>query len=72
LGASGGARVLQPQGNGYHIVGSMPLPSGVPFSKRIEQIERGEFKILAPSWNEVEIARQRLRVMPDNKPSQIP
>ena len=71
-GDSGGARVLQQQGGGYHIVGSMQLPPGVPFSKRIEEIERGEFKIAAPSWSEIEISGQRLRVMPDNKPSQTP
>lgn len=62
---NGNARILQKQGDDYQFVGSLLLLYGVPFGKRIEQIERGEFKIATPSWNEVELSGQRLRVMLD-------
>jgi hypothetical protein len=62
---SGNARILQKQGDSYHIVGSLQIPSGIPFSQSIEQIDRGEFRIATPTWNEVELSGQRLRVMLD-------
>lgn len=68
---SGSARILQKQGGDYRLVGSMQLPFGVSFSKRIEQIERGEFKIIAPPWNEIELSGQRLHVAPDKNPSKV-
>lgn len=65
---SGNARILQKRGGSYHIVGSLQIPSGIPFTQSIEQIDRGEFRIAAPTWNEVELSGRRLRVMLDKNP----
>lgn len=60
-GDTGSALVMQQNGGQYRLVGSLLLGSK-PFSKQLEQIERGEFKIVSPVWREVEMLGQRLQL----------
>lgn len=61
-GDTGAALVMQSFNNEYRLVGSLSLPGNNQFSKHLEQIERGQFKIAAPTWNEIELSGQRLQV----------
>jgi hypothetical protein len=61
-GDRGSALVMQNIGNSYRLIGSLSLPHDESFSKRLDQIGRGEFKIVPPTWSDVELAGQRLQV----------
>lgn len=64
-GNDGNGRVLQNQGNRYRIVGTLSLPYDKSFDQRLAQIERGKFKIVTPTWSEIELSGQRLQVTLD-------
>jgi Domain of unknown function (DUF4153) len=65
---SGNALVMQQIGNQYRLIGNLSLGSK-PFSKLLEQIERGEFKIVPPAWSEIEMLGQRLQLTLNPQPS---
>jgi len=60
---TGAALVMQNFAGEYRLVGSLSLDRNIPFSKQVEQIKHGEFKIIPPTWNEIEFSGQRLQVI---------
>lgn len=66
-GDAGDAAVMQKIGNQYRLIGNLSL-GGKSLSKQLEQIERGEFKIVVPVWSEVEISGQRLQLNLSHQP----
>ncbi len=62
---SGTALVMQ-RGveNQYQLIGTLDWPNDTPLSQRLKEIENGQFKIVAPTWNAIELAGKRLQVSP--------
>jgi Domain of unknown function (DUF4153) len=69
----GTAVVMQPVGDTYRLVGTVSLGKQ-SFSDSLQKIERGEFKIVAPVWNEIEVSGQRWQMQPvfNNTPTGAP
>jgi len=59
------ARILKNQQGNYQKVGTLRLPRTARFEDLLEQIERGEIKIVAPKWHEIEFSNQRFQVTLD-------
>lgn len=63
------AHVLKNRQGNYQKVGTLRLPRTANFEDLLNQIERGEFKIVAPKWYEIEFSNKRFHVRLDQATS---